>query len=74
MADSSASLPHHQIQLGVRVREGLGKGELVWRRPNRATIQMMLRHPLYAGFYVYGRAPWKIRVANSQSDHGQAVW
>jgi hypothetical protein len=48
-------LAHHQIQLGIRVREGPGKGELVWRRPNRATIQMMLRHPLYAGFYVYGR-------------------
>jgi hypothetical protein len=39
----------------VRVREGLGKGALVWRRPNRATVQMMLKHPLYAGAYVYGR-------------------
>jgi len=48
-------LAHHQIQLGVRVREGQGYGELVWRRPNRATVQMMLKHPLYAGFYVYGR-------------------
>ena len=48
-------LAHHQIQLGVRVREGPGKGELVWRRPNRATVQMMLKHPLYAGSYVYGR-------------------
>ncbi|MBO0782374.1 MAG: recombinase zinc beta ribbon domain-containing protein, partial [Ktedonobacteraceae bacterium] len=33
----------------------LGYGELVWRRPNRATLQMMLKHPLYAGAYVYGR-------------------
>jgi DNA invertase Pin-like site-specific DNA recombinase len=48
-------LASQQIQLGVRVREGPGKGELVWRRPNRATVQMMLKHPLYAGFYVYGR-------------------
>ena len=48
-------LAQHQIQLGVRVREGPSKGELVWRRPNRATVQMMLKHPLYAGFYVYGR-------------------
>ena len=48
-------LAHHQIQLGVRVREGPGKGELVWRRPNRVTLQMMLKHPLYAGSYVYGR-------------------
>ena len=36
-------LAHHQIQLGVRVREGPGKGELVWRRPNRATLQMVLK-------------------------------
>lgn len=48
-------LAQQQIQLGVRVREGPGKGELVWRRPNRATVQMMLKHPLYAGSYVYGR-------------------
>jgi hypothetical protein len=48
-------LASHQIQLGVRVREGPGKGELVWRRPNRAMLQMMLKHSLYAGSYVYGR-------------------
>jgi hypothetical protein len=48
-------LAHHHIQLGVRVREGQGYGELVWRRPNRATLQTMLKHPLYAGSYVYGR-------------------
>ncbi|GHO82589.1 recombinase family protein [Dictyobacter formicarum] len=48
-------LASHQIQMGIRVREGPGKGELVWRRPNRATVQMMLKHPLYAGSYVYGR-------------------
>ena len=48
-------LVQHQIQLGIRVREGPGKGELVWRRPNRMTLQNMLKHPLYAGTYVYGR-------------------
>ncbi len=48
-------LARHQIQLGVRVREGPDKGELVWRRPNRATLQTMLKHPRYAGSYVYGR-------------------
>jgi DNA invertase Pin-like site-specific DNA recombinase len=48
-------LVQHQIQLGVRVREGPGKGALVWRRPNRATVQMLLKHPLYAGTYAYGR-------------------
>ena len=48
-------LADHGIRLGVRVREGPGKGELAWRRPNRMTLQMLLKHPLYAGAYVYGR-------------------
>lgn len=48
-------LVQQEIQLGIRVREGPGKGSLEWRRPNRATVQMMLKHPLYAGAYVYGR-------------------
>jgi len=48
-------LAQHDIRLGVRVREGSGKGALVWRRPNRMTLQNMLKHPLYAGAYVYGR-------------------
>jgi len=48
-------LAQHQIQLGIRVREGPGKGDLVWRRPNRMTLQTMLKHPLYAGAYAYGR-------------------
>ena len=48
-------LADHEIRLGVRVREGSGKGELVWRRPNRMTLQNLLKHPLYAGAYVYGR-------------------
>lgn len=48
-------LAQHDIRLGVRVREGPGKGALVWRRPNRVILQMLLKHPLYAGAYVYGR-------------------
>src|SRR5215467_411791 len=50
-------LARHDICLGVRVREGpsAGKGQLVWRRPNRMTLQNLLKHPLYAGAYVYGR-------------------
>src|SRR5258707_6537019 len=43
----------HAIRLGVRVRERPGKGRLVWRRPNRATLQNLLTHSLYAGAYVY---------------------
>lgn len=45
-------LAEHEIRLGVRVREGPGKGDLVWRRPNRMTLQNLLKHPLDAGAYV----------------------
>jgi DNA invertase Pin-like site-specific DNA recombinase len=47
----------HQIQLGMREAHGPGRGELIWRRPNRATLQNVLKHPIYAGAYVYGRRP-----------------
>jgi DNA invertase Pin-like site-specific DNA recombinase len=48
-------LVQHDIQLGVRLREGPIKGTLEWRRPNRMTLQNLLKHPLYAGAYTYGR-------------------
>ena len=48
-------LVQHAIQLGMRERHGPARGELVWRRPSRATLQTILQHPSYAGAYVYGR-------------------
>ena len=48
-------LVQYDIKVGVRLREGPAKGTLVWRRPNRMTLQNMLKHPMYAGAYVYGR-------------------
>lgn len=48
-------LARHRIQLGVRLREGPNRGDLVWRRPNRQTLQNLLHNPLYAGAYAYGR-------------------
>jgi DNA invertase Pin-like site-specific DNA recombinase len=45
------------IRLGMRVYKGPGKGQLVWRRPRRSTLYEILRHPFYAGAYVYGRSP-----------------
>jgi DNA invertase Pin-like site-specific DNA recombinase len=47
----------HQIQLGMREPHGPGRGEVIWRRPSRATLQNLLKHPIYAGAYVYGRRP-----------------
>jgi DNA invertase Pin-like site-specific DNA recombinase len=48
-------LVRHGIQLGIRVRTGLTKGDLEWHRPNRMTLQNLLKNPIYAGAYAYGR-------------------
>ncbi len=48
-------LVEHDLKLPVRVRFGLDKGDLEWRRPNRVTLQNMLHNPIYAGAYVWGR-------------------
>lgn len=48
-------LVDHDIRLPDRVRSGPHKGEVCWTRPNHATVGDMLRHPAYAGAYVYGR-------------------
>jgi DNA invertase Pin-like site-specific DNA recombinase len=42
-------LVHQGIDVGVRVREGPAKGTLQWRRPNRMTLQTLLKPPMYAG-------------------------
>jgi DNA invertase Pin-like site-specific DNA recombinase len=47
----------HQISLGMREHSGPARGAVVWRRPSRATLQNLLKHPVYAGAYVYGRRP-----------------
>ena len=48
-------LSKHQIKLGIRRREGEPKGELLWRSANRMTLQNLLKNPIYAGAYAYGR-------------------
>jgi hypothetical protein len=48
-------LVKQNIQMGVRVTSGGNKGDLEWRRPNRPTLQNLLKNPAYAGAYVYGR-------------------
>ena len=48
-------LVDHDLQLPDRVRSGPNKGDVCWNRPNRATLSDMLRHPAYAGAYVFGR-------------------
>lgn len=45
----------HRIQIGVRQQERRGRGTLQWRAPNRMTLQNLLKNPMYAGAYAYGR-------------------
>jgi DNA invertase Pin-like site-specific DNA recombinase len=47
-------LVHHGVRIPVRNVGGDEKGRLEWRRPNRATLQNLLRHPTYAGAYRFG--------------------
>jgi DNA invertase Pin-like site-specific DNA recombinase len=49
-------LADNHIQIGIRAREGLERGELQWRRPSRVGVQNILRNPAYAGIYAYGRS------------------
>jgi DNA invertase Pin-like site-specific DNA recombinase len=51
-----AFLVAHDIRLGVRPCRGPDRGTLTWRRPTLSMIYDMLRHPFYAGAYVYGRS------------------
>jgi len=50
-------LVHHQVRVPVRLAGGPGKGRLEWRRPNRATLRNLLRHPSRAGAYRFGHRP-----------------
>ncbi|WP_319575652.1 recombinase family protein [uncultured Desulfobacter sp.] len=50
-------LVKNNIQMPHRIRGGMQKGELEWRRPNRVTLSNLLHNPIYAGAYVYGRRP-----------------
>jgi DNA invertase Pin-like site-specific DNA recombinase len=47
-------LVHHGIRLPVRPHFGPNRGKLEWHGPNRETLQNMLHHPVYAGYYRHG--------------------
>lgn len=47
-------LVRHSICLPVRPHSGPNRGQLEWRRPNRETLQNLLHHPVYAGYYRHG--------------------
>jgi DNA invertase Pin-like site-specific DNA recombinase len=62
-------LVSHQIQVGVRVMSGLNKGDLEWRRVNRTTLQNLLKNPVYAGAYAYGRSHFDPRRQKAGRPH-----
>lgn len=54
------------IRLGVRDRSGARRGQLRWVPPYYGVIWRVLRHPLYAGAYVYGRASSTVSPASGR--------
>lgn len=47
----------NSLRIGVRPHCGKNRGNLEWHEPSRATLQNLLRNPLYAGAYRYGHRP-----------------
>ena len=47
-------LVEHEIGMPVRSRSGPQKGDLEWRRVNRASLLNLFANPIYAGVYAYG--------------------
>ena len=45
----------HDIRLGIRPHVGPNRGQLEWRTATRDTVTDILRRPVYAGYYCYGR-------------------
>jgi DNA invertase Pin-like site-specific DNA recombinase len=67
-------LIRNNIRLGFRPHHGPNRGNLEWRRPVMLTVFQILRHPIYAGAYAYGRRPHK-RVRAPTGDHtGAGNW
>ena len=50
-------LIRNNIRIGGRVRSGPQRGQVEWRRPSLPTLWQLLRHPIYAGAYAFGRRP-----------------
>jgi Recombinase/Recombinase zinc beta ribbon domain len=51
----------HDIRIGIRPDAGPDRGRLEWRLPTRDTVTKMLTHPIYAGYYCYGRKQTDLR-------------
>lgn len=54
------------LEHGLDLPARRDNGEIVWRRPNYATIHRMIENPAYGGTYAYGKS----RVASGYHDAG----
>jgi len=45
----------NDIRLGIRPHAGPNRGQLEWRVATRETVNDILHHPIYAGYYCFGR-------------------
>jgi excisionase family DNA binding protein len=62
-------LVDHDIRLPDRIRAGPRKGDVHWTRPSGQTLRDMLRNPLYAGAYAYGRRTYDGRLRRPGQPH-----
>jgi hypothetical protein len=58
-------LARTDVRLPVRPHGGPSRGQLTWRRPSQSMLRSLLRHPMYAGAYCYGRHRVDPRRAHS---------
>lgn len=49
------ALLDQRVSLGVRLASGPQRGQIEWRPAAMSTVSKMLKHPIYAGIYVFGR-------------------
>lgn len=64
----------HGIRMPIRPHRGPNRGQLEWHRPNRVTLQNLLHHPIYAGYYRWGhRAIDPRRKVAGRSGTGRTV-
>ena len=64
-------LIHNHIRLGFRPFHGPNRGNLEWRRPVMNTVFEVLRNPIYAGAYAYGRRTCR-RARTAAGEHSCA--
>jgi DNA invertase Pin-like site-specific DNA recombinase len=60
----------HGLRLAARASRGPHRGQVGWRRPTRSFLSGVLRHPLYAGAYAYGRRRRDPRGRSAEHPHG----